>query len=156
MVLGTLCLDGGLRAWLSKQLWWHHCVLRQSPLSRPINCTATLKSHSSSLVETLVAKEQGGWDLLVRHSGGEALEPEFMVSVGSLSSANCSLARFHRHPPLSATSSKEGEMAGGALLGCLPDPGQRLATGPCTRTAPSFLRGIMRRHTMQDPLKEAL
>ena len=71
--------------------------------SEQANCTATLKSPSFSLVETLVAKEQGGWDLLVRHSGGGALEPEFMVSVGSLSSANCSLARFHRHPPLSAT-----------------------------------------------------
>ena len=30
-----------------------------------------------------------------------------------------------------------------------PDPGQRWPTGPCTRTAPSFLKGIGRRQMWQ-------
>ena len=45
-----------------------------------------------------------------------------------------------------------GDMSTGAPLRCLPDPGQRHTTGPCTRTVPSFLRGIGRRHTAHRPL----
>ena len=49
-----------------------------------------------------------------------------------------------------------GDTVGCAPLGCLLDPGQPHKTGPSTRTAPSFLRGIERRHTSHKQFEEDL
>ena len=43
--------------------------------------------------------------------------------------------------------------AGCVPLGCLPDAGQRLTTGLCTQTAPSFLKGIERMHITHKPFE---